>query len=174
MTLPNSDVDQSPELNRQNLGVLVDDIQSKAGPGEATKRYNQTFIETFRANDGQMPNDLEKYPWMLLTTTGARSGTQRTVPLMFFERDDRFFIIASKGGAVAHPAWYHNLVAHPEVIAEYGGTYDASPQTVTAAVLSGAERNDVFEWVAGLNATFAGYQARTERLIPVVELRKES
>jgi len=164
-------MDEVPELNRQNLGVLVDDIRSEAGPGEATKRYNQAFIQTFRENGGQMPNDLDKYPWMLLTTTGAKSGKQRTVPLMFFERDDRFFIIASKGGAVAHPAWYHNLVAHPEVVAEYGGTYDAAPQTVAAVVLSGAERDDVFEWVAGMNATFAGYQARTERPIPVVELR---
>ena len=164
-------MDETPELNRQNLGVLVDDIRSEAGPGEATKRYNQAFIQTFRENGGQMPNDLDKYPWMLLTTTGAKSGKQRTVPLMFFERDDRFFIIASKGGAVAHPAWYHNLVAHPEVMVEYGGSYDASPQTAAAVVLSGAERDDVFEWVAGMNATFAGYQARTERPIPVVELR---
>ena len=164
-------MDEVPELNRQNLGVLVDDIRSEAGPGEATKRYNQAFIQTFLENGGQMPNDLDKYPWMLLTTTGAKSGKQRTVPLMFFERDGRFFIIASKGGAVAHPAWYHNLVAHPEVMVEYGGSYDASPQTAAAVVLSGAERDDVFEWVAGMNATFAGYQARTERPIPVVELR---
>ena len=167
-------MDENPELNRQNLGVMVDDIRSEAGPGEATKRYNQAFIQTFRATNGNMPNDLEKYPWMLLTTTGAKSGKQRTVPLMFFERGDRCFIIASKGGAVAHPAWYHNLVAHPEVVAEYSGKDDASPQTVTAVVLTGAERDDVFEWAAGLNATFAGYQARTDRPIPVVELRNRS
>lgn len=167
-------MDDKPELNRQNLGVLVDDIRSEAGPGEATKRYNQAFIRTFRDNGGRMPNDLAKYPWMLLTTTGAKSGKERTVPLMFFERDDRVFIIASKGGAAAHPAWYHNLVAHPEVVAEFGGSYDASPQTATAHVLSGAERDDVFAWVAELNSTFAGYQARTDRPIPVVELRRSS
>ena len=74
-------MDETPELNRQNLGVLVDDIRSEAGPGEATKRYNQAFIQTFRENGGQMPNDLDKYPWMLLTTTGAKSGKQRTVPV---------------------------------------------------------------------------------------------
>ena len=164
-------MDTTPELNRQGLAVLVDDIRSEAGPGEATKRYNQAFVATFRANGGQMPNDLAKYPWMLLTTTGAKSGSRRTVPLMFFERDGRFFIIASKGGAEAHPAWYHNLVAHPEVVAEYGGPYDGSAKTATAVVLSGTERDEVFSWVAGMNSTFASYQARTDRPIPVVELR---
>ena len=104
-------MDEVPELNRQNLGVLVDDIRSEAGPGEATKRYNQAFIQTFRENGGQMPNDLDKYPWMLLTTTGAKSGKQRTVPLMFFERD----------GPVLHHCLERWSRRSPRLVSQPGG-----------------------------------------------------
>ena len=83
-----------------------------------------------------------------------------------FKRDDRFFIIASKGGALTHPAWFHNLVANPNVVAEYGG----DPLQATAKVLQGAERDEVFAWVVEQNRTFAKYQSRTDRTIPVVEL----
>ena len=94
-----------------------------------------------------MPGDLAMTPWMLLTTTGARSGRERTVPLAFFDRDARIFIIASKGGALTHPAWFHNLVANPDVVAEFGG----DPVPSTAVVLDGADRDEVYAWVADQN-----------------------
>ena len=103
---------------------------------------------------------------MLLTTTGARSGRERTIPLAFFDRDGRILVIASKGGALTHPAWFHNLVANPDVVAEFGG----DPQPSTAVVLDGDDRDEVFAWVAAQNKTFAKYQSRTDRTIPVVEL----
>ncbi len=88
------------------------------------------------------------------------------MPLAYFERDGRFFIIASKGGALSHPAWFHNLVANPGVVAEYGG----DPVRSTAHVLESGERDQVFAWAAEQNRTFAKYQSRTDRVIPVVEL----
>lgn len=159
--------EDEPELTIDYIrDVLAEDIRSAAGPGKATGDYNRVFIKAFRENGGVMPGGLAQVPWMLLTATGARSGKERTVPLAYFKRDDRFFIIASKGGALTHPAWFHNLVANPNVVAEYGG----DPLQATAKVLQGAERDEVFAWVVEQNRTFAKYQSRTDRTIPVVEL----
>lgn len=163
--------DATPELTLDYIRyVLAEDIRSEAGPGQATRVYNQAFIKTFRENDGLLPGDLAHAPWMLLTTTGARSGKKRTIPLTYFERDGRFLIVASKGGALTHPAWFHNLVANSGVVAEYGGQYGAVPVNATAIVLDGDERDEVFAWIKAQNATFAKYESRTDRTIPVVEL----
>lgn len=159
--------DETPDLTLRYIrDVLADDIRSDAGPGQATGSYNRAFIAHFRANGGAMPGDLGLVPWMLLTTTGAKSGRERTVPLAFFDRDGRIFIIASRGGAAVHPAWFHNLVANPDVVAEFGD----APVPSTAVVLEGDERDEVFTWVCEQNGTFAKYQSRTERTIPVIEL----
>lgn len=164
--------DETPELTLDYIRyVLAEDIRSEAGPGEATGSYNRAFIQTFRDNAGAMPGDLANAPWMLLTTTGAKSGKQRTVPLTYFERDGRFLIVASKGGALTHPAWFHNLVANPGVVAEYGGVHRGTPVDATAVVLASDERDEMFEWIKAENATFAKYESRTDRQIPVVELR---
>lgn len=157
----------TPELTLDYIRyVLAEDIRSEAGPGKDTGAFNRAFIAAFRANGGKMPGDLAAAPWMLLTTTGARSGRERTVPLTYLERDGRTFIIASKGGAATHPAWFHNLVANPQVVAEYGD----DPVPSTAVVLEGNERDEIFAWIMDVNKTFAKYQSRTDRPIPVVEL----
>lgn len=158
---------EAPELTLDYIRyVLAEDIRSEAGPGKETGAYNRSFIETFRANGGQMPGDLAMATWMLLTTTGAKSGKERTIPLIYFERDDHRYIIASKGGALTHPAWYHNLIANPGVVAEYG----QQPVHANAVVLEGQERDQLYAWAAELNKTFAKYQSRTDRVIPVIRL----
>ena len=158
---------ETPELTLDYIRfVLAEDIRSDAGPSKDTGAYNKAFIAAFRANGGDMPGDLALVPWMLLTTTGARSGRERTIPLAFFNRDGRIYIIASKGGALTHPAWFHNLIANPDVIAEFGD----DPVPSKAVVLAGEERDEVFAWIAAQNKTFAKYQSRTDRTIPVVEL----
>lgn len=160
--------DTEPELTLDYLlTVLAEELRSPDGPGSATRAYNQALIEEFRINDGVLAGDLASASFMLLTTTGAKSGKERTIPLAFFEKDGKRYIIASKGGAASHPAWYHNLVANPEVVAEYSG----EPITAEAVVLESDEREEVFAYVAARIETFADYQRRTDRPIPVVELR---
>lgn len=157
-----------PEMTtRYLLRDVADEIRSPEGPGEVTKAYNQALIEEFRANDGRLSGGLERADFMLLTTTGAKSGKERTIPLAFIERDAKRYIVASKGGAATSPAWYFNLVANPVVTAEY----DSTPIECDAVVLAGQERDEVFAHIASVQPTFAGYQERTERLIPVIELR---
>jgi deazaflavin-dependent oxidoreductase (nitroreductase family) len=126
---------------------------------------NRQVIEVFRANAGQ----IEGRELMLLTTNGAKTGKPLTTPLMYLAEEGVVYVIASKGGSPSHPAWYHNLVAHPTVTVEVGAeTYEA-----TASVLTGEERNRVFEAQARRYPFFAEYEKTTPRQIPVVALSRD-
>ncbi len=81
--------------------------------------WNAKMIEEFHAKNGKGVGDFGDQ-LALLTTTGARSGEQRTTPLMFHRDGDRYVVIASKAGAPDNPAWYHNLQAHPVAMIEVG------------------------------------------------------
>jgi deazaflavin-dependent oxidoreductase (nitroreductase family) len=134
----------------------------------AEQDWNSSIIEEFRANEGRVGGNFEGAPMLLLITTGARSGRQRTNPMMFLELDGHTYVFASKGGAPTHPDWYHNLVANPKVQVEQGTeTYDA-----TAEVVTGAEHDRIYAEQARRYPGFAGYQEGTTRVIPVVELHR--
>ncbi|MFI6338414.1 nitroreductase/quinone reductase family protein [Streptomyces sp. NPDC050535] len=129
--------------------------------------FNQQVIEEFRANHGKVGGYFEGARLLLLTTTGARTGTPHTTPVGFYpDGGERVLVIASAGGAHEHPDWYRNLVAHPRVRVEDGVfTYDAE-----AVVLERAERDRVFARAVESDPGWAEYQAKTDRLIPVVAL----
>src|SRR5713101_6497128 len=108
--------------------------------------YNRRVIEEFRADRGKPGGRFEGRPLLLLTTTGARSGQPRTTPMMYIPDGDRLLVIASNIGAPAHPGWYHNLAAHPQVTVEVGAeTYDA-----TAVVTEGSERHRLWTRIVEL------------------------
>lgn len=131
---------------------------------------NRKTIEEFRANKGLVGGVWEGRPLLVLTTTGAKSGRQLTKPVMYLREGDRVFIFASKGGAPTHPAWYHNLLAHPEVTVEIGEqTYQAIATPVT-----GAERDQIYARWAERYPQFRDYQQKTTRVIPVIELKRRS
>ncbi len=130
--------------------------------------FNQQVIDEFRRNGGKVGGGFAGAPMVILTTTGARSGQQRSVPLVYLPEGDRVFIFGSKAGAPTHPDWYHNLVANPRVTVEREGeTYEAEARVVT-----GAERDRLFAAQTEAMPGFADYQAKTSRKIPVVELRR--
>jgi deazaflavin-dependent oxidoreductase (nitroreductase family) len=130
--------------------------------------WNHQTIEEFRANKGDVGGFWEGKPLLLLTTTGAKSGQRRTTPTMYLRDGDRLLIFASKAGAPTHPAWYHNLLAHPQVTVEVGtDTYEA-----TATVLKGEERDRLYARQAELHPQFGQYQAKTTRKIPVIALER--
>ncbi len=136
--------------------------------------YNRRLIEQFRASRGTAGGPMEGRPLLLLTTTGAKTGLRRTMPLMYIpdgtEGTDgaRLLVIASNAGAPAHPDWYRNLVANPEVTVEVGTeTYDAR-----AVVLEGAERERVWAGIVERYPFFAQHQAQITRQIPVVALER--
>src|SRR5215218_5086655 len=98
--------------------------------------FNRRLVEEFRANNGKVGGPFADRPLMVLTTTGAKSGLPRTIPLVYTRDGDRLVIIASKGGAPTNPDWYHNLVANPTATVELPGkTFQ-----VTAAIASSASR----------------------------------
>lgn len=129
---------------------------------EEFRTYNQGVISEFRANHGVVSQP--PFPILLLTTTGARTGRQTTVPVGFAVDDrKRVFVVASKAGAPRHPAWFHNLGANPTVTVELG---DSSYQA-RAVVTAGEERERLYRMVS--DGTSA-YEKNTDRVFPVVVL----
>ncbi|GAA3129432.1 nitroreductase/quinone reductase family protein [Streptosporangium carneum] len=128
--------------------------------------FNQQIIKEFRANRGLVGGPFEGGRLLLLTTTGARSGARHTTPLGYLPDGARKLVIASAGGSPANPAWYHNLLADPRVTVEDGiFTYQAE-----AVVLRGEERDLAFARAVETDQGWADYQARANRVIPVVAL----
>jgi deazaflavin-dependent oxidoreductase (nitroreductase family) len=105
-------------------------------------------------------------PIVLFTTTGAKSGKKRYVPLMRVEEDGRYAMVASKGGDPAHPSWYFNVKTNPTVTAQDGDKV----VTLTAREVSGDEREHWWELAVTAYPPYAEYQTKTTRLIPVFVL----
>jgi deazaflavin-dependent oxidoreductase (nitroreductase family) len=124
---------------------------------------NERVIAEFRANGGVVRS--RRWPVILLTTTGARTGRQHITPLNFSEDGERLVVIASKGGSGTHPDWYLNLVANPAVTIEHGSeTFHAQ-----ARVTDEPERTRLFDRQAQVMTFFDGYRKRVRaRQIPVV------
>jgi deazaflavin-dependent oxidoreductase (nitroreductase family) len=131
--------------------------------------FNQKIIDEFRAQHGRMSGMFEGARLLLLTTTGARTGTPHTTPVGYLpDGGDRVLVIASAGGSPRHPDWYRNLLAHPEVTVESGVfTYRAR-----AEVLTGAERDRAFARAVESDPGWQAYQDRAGRVIPVVALHQ--
>ena len=131
--------------------------------------FNQDLIADLRANKGKATSG----PFMgrqvlILSTTGAKSGETRENPLAYSRTGDDYVVIASKGGAPSHPAWYHNLVSRPRVTVEVDGeTFEAD-----ARVAQGDEHDRLYAAHAELMPAFNDYQQRTSRKIPVVVLTR--
>lgn len=130
--------------------------------------FNQTIIDEFRAHHGRMSGYFEGARLILLTTTGARTGTPHTAPVGYLpDGGERILVIASAGGSPRHPDWYRNLLAHPEATVESGVfTYQAR-----AEVLTGEERDRAFARAVETDPGWQAYQEKAGgRVIPVVAL----
>jgi len=133
---------------------------------QAPADYNAQIIAEFRASHGRVGGRFEGATLLLLHTTGAKSGTQYTNPVVYLADGGHYVVFASKAGAPSNPGWYHNLKAHPDVSIEVA---DRTIE-VTASELVGPERDRIFDRQAQISPAFAEYQAKTERVIPVIAL----
>ena len=129
--------------------------------------FNAQVIDEFRANAGVVEGPLTGATLLLLHHTGARSGRRLINPLVYLRDGERYVVFASAAGAPTHPAWYHNLKAHPETTIEVG--------TDTIAVLanetSGEERDRLFAAQVEKMPGFADYVKKAGgRVIPVIAL----
>lgn len=130
--------------------------------------FNLAIIEEFRANGGETSGPFKGRPLLLLTTTGAKSGEQRTTPLVYSKDGDKLVIIASMAGAPKHPAWYLNLAANAGVTVEVG----KEKFEAIASSVEGTERDRLYAQQAAMMPAFSEYEKKTTRRIPVVVLER--
>ncbi|MGV8855807.1 MAG: nitroreductase/quinone reductase family protein [Devosia sp.] len=136
--------------------------------------FNEQVIADFNSNGGKPGGYFKDAPVLLLHTTGAKTGIERTTPLMYLpEGNDIWFVFASYAGAPKDPAWFHNVVAHPDLDISLGDGSRIERIAVHARVLEGAERDAVYARQASLFPQFADYAKKTTReSIPVIELSR--
>jgi deazaflavin-dependent oxidoreductase (nitroreductase family) len=132
------------------------------------KVMNGAHRVIMKVTGGRLGWSAGSMPVVELTTTGAKSGLPRTVLLTSpVQEGDAYVVVASRGGDDHHPAWFHNLKAHPEVQVSIKG---AVAQPMQARVASSEERARLWPQVETTYKGYAGYQRKTEREIPLVFL----
>jgi deazaflavin-dependent oxidoreductase (nitroreductase family) len=129
--------------------------------------WNQRIIEEFRASGGKKAGPFGE-GLMLITHRGAKSGQERTTPVVYSRDGDRYVIVASKAGAPENPSWYYNLLAHPIVTVEVGS--EKFQARVTE--VKGPQRAALYAAHAKRYPNFNEYQQKTTRTIPVLELER--
>lgn len=122
-------------------------------------------VDTYEATNGREANTLREtgIPVIVVTSVGASSGHLRKFALMRVEHDGEYALVASRGGAPDHPAWYHNLVAHPICEIQDG----PAPADYTTRIVEGDERQLWWDRAVAVFAPYAEYADKTDRFIPV-------
>jgi deazaflavin-dependent oxidoreductase (nitroreductase family) len=123
-------------------------------------------VARYRESDGSVGYEWNGAPILLLTTTGRRTGRPRTSALIFGRDGEDYLVVASTGGAPAHPAWYRNLTAHPEA----GVQVRARHLSVVARTAGHDEKPRLWKIMTAVWPNYDAYQTRTERVIPLVVL----
>ena len=136
---------------------------------KAMALFGQEHVERYRATDGKEGHDwIEDAPVLLLTTTGRKSGEERTTPLIYGRSGDDVLLVASNGGSPTHPPWFLNLEADPEVGVQIkGDKYRARARTATPE-----EKPEMWREMVGHWQYYDRYQEMTDREIPVVVLER--
>lgn len=145
------------------MGIL--DIADRTWP--ILRRVMGGHTQIYRLTRGRIGHRFPgAAPMLLLDHRGARSGTIRTSPLVYIEDGPNLALVASKGGHPRNPGWYHNLRANPDTTVQVG----AEIRPVHAHVATAAERKRLWPLAVAAYSGYDGYQARTEREIPLVVL----
>jgi len=148
-------------MNSVGLGIL-----KRVGESSFWRRTGRLHAWLYRATGGRVGHRAGGLANLLLTTTGRRSGTARTVPLTYMADGERFVLVASNGGADRHPAWWLNLERNPRATIQVGTrTLD-----VVAHRADASERARLWPRVKTMNPFYAAYERITRREIPVVVL----
>lgn len=133
-------------------------------PVDWVAEHVRRYIET-NGEDGYLWRGA---PTLILTTIGRRSGTPRRLALIYGEDAAGYVVVASKGGADEHPAWYQNLLAHPEVEVQVkADRFRARARTATPE-----EHARLWPRMVAIWPDYARYQERTSRQIPLVVLER--
>jgi deazaflavin-dependent oxidoreductase (nitroreductase family) len=134
--------------------------------------FNQKTIAEFHAKNGRGVGMWGDHV-LLMTARGAKSEEAITTPLVYGREGDDYIIIASKGGAPQHPTWFGNINANPEVEVEVASNDGTESFKARAHVVENRqERDRLYKEMIKIWPPFAEYQTRTERVIPVVVLKR--
>jgi len=155
------------------MGIQVPPPGSRGA--KAPRLLNRVFapfmrmqISRYRRSQGPEQPRMMDFPALLLTTVGAKSGQQRTVPLGGFpDGPDAWLVVASAGGGARHPAWFINMAKHPDQISVEVGPRKFLAQ---AESLRGERREDALRKIAAISPRYGAYQKKTDREIPIVRL----
>lgn len=151
-------------ISTRDFGRVLDRLSPVVGA------VTRAHIALYRRTGGRLGHSVPGMPTMLLLDhVGAKSGQPRTTPLLYFthpDRPDDLVIVASYGGHPRHPAWFHNLRAHPDTTIQVGRRH----VPVHARVASDEEHERLWPQAVATYRGFAGYQARAGRKIPLVVL----
>ena len=134
------------------------------------KGLSRAHLAIYRASGGGILGSLVGMPVLLLTTTGHKTGKQRTTPLTFLRDGADLVVIASNGGADRSPDWSLNLQHNRRAVIQFG----RDRSTVTARTASADERARLWPVITATYQGYATYQRKTTRQIPVVLLTVES
>jgi deazaflavin-dependent oxidoreductase (nitroreductase family) len=132
----------------------------------STAKWVRDQVDEYESSGGTRGTTLRGVPVVVITSVGATSGKLRKNPVMRVEHDGVYAAVASKGGAPQSPAWYRNLVDHPDVELQDGparGDY-------VARLLTGEERAQWWQRAVAVWPDYAQYQTKTDREIPVFVL----
>jgi len=137
----------------------------------STARWVRDQVEEYESSGGTKGTTLRDtgLPVVIVTNIGAASGKLRKTPVMRVEHDGKYAMVASKGGAPAHPTWYYNVRAHPHVEIQDG----PRRQDMVAREVSGDERAAWWGRAVAAYPPYAEYQRKTTREIPVFVLEPE-
>ncbi len=133
----------------------------------ALRLMSSTHEFWYRLTGGLIGANVLGAPILLLTTTGRRTGTPHTMPLLFLRDGDDLIVIASNGGSDRHPAWWLNLRAEPHAAVQVWNT----TRPVRAQLAHGETRLALWERIVRRYPVYTSYQRRTQREIPVVILQ---
>lgn len=129
--------------------------------------FGDEHVRRYEETDGREGHIWQKNaPILILTTTGRKTGEQRKSALIYGEHEGSYVVVASKGGAPRHPAWYLNLAEDPKVTVQVL----ADVFTARARKVEGAERQVLWSQMAEVWPDYENYQTKTDREIPVVVL----
>jgi deazaflavin-dependent oxidoreductase (nitroreductase family) len=147
---------------------------TRGGRGPARSNAFTRFVTRMMIKQHRRSGDkFSGLDLLYLTTVGAKTGEKRLAPVAYFaDSDDNgsgWLVVASSGGAVRHPGWYHNMAAHPDQIwIEVAG----QQFRVTAEQLDGPRREAAWQRITSEQPRYAGYQQKTDRVLPVIRLSR--
>jgi F420H(2)-dependent quinone reductase len=136
----------------------------------AGRRATKLHVAIYRRTGGRIGGNLPGWrePRIALVDhTGAKTGTQRTSPLMYHEHGDAIVVAGSKGGQPTHPAWFHNLVANPDTTVQIG----SDVRKVRARLAAGEERDRLWNKMVAIYPGYDFYRRNAKgREIPILIL----